>query len=142
MQTKPNALGVCTCTKLPHTHYNGREGYTVVTRTKVIEVASYEEGRALMQTISGLAVLYYHQKPIKGIVSERGNLMHLSNNAPTAQEVYAKAVGQYLGYYTFSKPDKYVFKAKRGYVVVNAKAEPIAAFKNTIQFFRYWKYAN
>jgi hypothetical protein len=142
MQTNLTASVVCHCTKLPHIHYNGYEGYTVVTKHKVIQVASYEEGRALMQTISGIAVLYYHQKPINGIVSERGNLMHLSNNPPTAEEVYAKAVGQYLGYYTFSKPDKYVFKAKRGYVVVNAKAEPIAAFKNTIQFFRYWKYAN
>jgi len=133
----------CKCTKLPHIHFEGNvTTYTVVTANKVIHVPSYEEGREVMQTISGSSFLYYHCKPIKGLISDKGSLMHLQVNPLTAQEVYEKAVGQYLGYYTFSKPDRYVFKAQRGYVVVNAKAEPIVAFKNTIQFLRYWKYAN
>jgi len=132
----------CKCSKIPHIHFEGREGYVVVTDKEATLVPTYEEGRSLMQTISGSSFLYYHCKPIKGIISDKGNLMYLQNNPPTAQEVYAKAVGQYLGYYTFSKPDKYVFKAQRGYVVVNAKAEPIVAFKNTIQFLKYWRYAN
>jgi hypothetical protein len=132
----------CTCSKIPHIHFKGNvTTYTVVTATKVIQVPSYEEGREVMQTISGSSFLYYHCKPIKGIISDKGNLMHLQNNPPTPEEVFNKSKG-YTGYLSMYKAGKYVLKAANGYVVVDAEVNPIKVFKTDSQLATYWRYAN
>jgi hypothetical protein len=68
---------ICTCSKIPHIHAKPSAlTFTVVTATKAIEVPSYEEGKALMQTIYGPCFLYMHSP----VCREKGELMHLCNN--------------------------------------------------------------
>lgn len=67
----------CHCSKIPHIHATPRElTFTVVTATTVTEVATYEEGKRIMQTIYGACFLYMHSP----VCREKGELMHLCNN--------------------------------------------------------------